>query len=524
MRRTLLILYVLVITLMVACTGTDRKGQNLPRPNLERRGGTGIDTVYTKQAVMSIYAYQPGRALQMLDSAVIVGNINEWQANVFRTRIYSSTQMYDQMDSLLGGTKDIRYDSARIVGERLLNDDSVKVNPKRLLDVLEILSYTARMQNDTTKWLQRSQEFVDICHKLGETQETNALRTEAEIGAALCSMGQQEKGMAKLDSAIYTLSGKKTFKFGELDALIIALKRKITILNSNDKYAETLPLASRIIEILDDYEKHPMKYHDGSYREPKDDEKRADYITFYRNQAQNFIFAAYSSLGEHNNMAEAYEKIQRSVHDATAREHIARYNALQQEQEAKNKRQEAHMYNMIAVAVGIFALLVIVFAIVVCLKNRSISRKNRQLAQQIADAVNYKELYYNSKQETKKESQENIDINSLNDEQLFQYVNEIIVGEKLFLNSSFGRQAIMDRFALSKERVGNIFSKGSEYDDLTDYIQQLRLEHAVMLFINQPSMSVVQIANECGFSSHSYFSRCFRQHFGIRPSDYRKNV
>ena len=119
---------------------------------------------------------------------------------------------------------------------------------------------------------------------------------------------------------------------------------------------------------------------------------------------------------------------------------------------------------------------------------------------------------------------ENVDINALDDEQLFQYVNEIVVREKLFLSPTFGRQTIMDRFALSKERVGNIFSKGSEYDKLTDYVQRLRLEHAAILLINQPDMSVVQIANECGFGSHSYFSSCFRHHFGIRPSDYRKNV
>ncbi len=57
---------------------------------------------------------------------------------------------------------------------------------------------------------------------------------------------------------------------------------------------------------------------------------------------------------------------------------------------------------------------------------------------------------------------ENVDINALDDEQLFQYVNEIVVREKLFLSPTFG--------------------------------------------------------------SHSYFSSCFRHHFGIRPSDYRKNV
>ena len=513
MRRTLQILYILFAMVMVACN---------PHPSPSR--GEGSDTVYTKKAVMSIYAYQPERALEMLDSAVIVGNINEWQADVFRARIYSSTQMFDQMDSLLGGTKDVRFDSARTIGERLLGDDSVKVNPKRLLDVLEILSYTARMQDDTTKWLQRSREFVDICHKLGKSQETNALRTEAEIGAALCAMGHGKQGMAKLDSAIYTLSGKQTFKFGELDALIIALKRKIRILSSENKYAETLPLASRIIEMLDNYEKHPEKYHDGSYREPKNDEKREDYITFYRNQAHNYIIAAYSALGEHGNMIDTFEKIQHSVREATAREHRARYNALLREQEARNKEQEARRYNMIAVGIGIFSLMVIIFSVVVCIKNRSISRKNHQLAQQISDAVKYKELYYNPLPSSPIGEGGNVDINALDDEQLFQYVNEIVVREKLFLSPTFGRQTIMNRFALSKERVGNIFSKGSEYDKLTDYVQRLRLEHAAMLLINQPDMSVVQIANECGFSSHSYFSSCFRHHFGIRPSDYRKNV
>lgn len=54
---------------------------------------------------------------------------------------------------------------------------------------------------------------------------TNALRTEAEIGAALYAMGRQEEGMAKLDSAIFLLDA--TFErqenhgtFQELDALV----------------------------------------------------------------------------------------------------------------------------------------------------------------------------------------------------------------------------------------------------------------------------------------------------------------
>ena len=43
------------------------------------------------------------RALQIVDSAAIVGNLSAVRADVERVRIYSMTQMKARMDSLLGG-------------------------------------------------------------------------------------------------------------------------------------------------------------------------------------------------------------------------------------------------------------------------------------------------------------------------------------------------------------------------------------------------------------------------------------
>lgn len=83
-------------------------------------------------------------------------------------------------------------------------------------------------------------------------------------------------------------------------------------------------------------------------------------------------------------------------------------------------------------------------------------------------------------------------------------------------------KTIIERFQLSKERVGAIFSKGSEHTKLSNYIQQLRLEYAAKLLIEQPDKSIVQIASECGFSSSTYFSDRFRKSFGMSPSDFRK--
>ena len=110
------------------------------------------------------------------------------------------------------------------------------------------------------------------------------------------------------------------------------------------------------------------------------------------------------------------------------------------------------------------------------------------------------------------------------DEQLFQYINDVIVREHLFTDPAFGRDSIMERFQLSKERVGAAFSKGSEYAKLTDYTQELRLEYSTLLMSTRPDMSISQIALDCGFSSYAYFGKCFRRRFGMTPTEFRQSA
>ena len=491
---------------------------------------------------MSIYGYQPVQALEIIDSALIVGNISELQADQCRARIYSMSQMTDQLDSLLGGPKDVRLDSAQAIGERILSHDSIKTNLVLKRDVLELLAHTARMKTDTLGWLQRSRELVDVCRQIGGPAETDALRSEAETAAALHALGQHEEGMAKLDSVISQLDA--TFlreadrgAFNELDALIIALKRKILLLTSHDQYAEVLPLASLMLKRLDNYEKDPDAFHDGSSREPKNAEKRADYIQFYRNQALQHMTNAYAVLGERGNMRTAFEKVESGVRNITAREHIARYNALQQQVEAERERAIAIKTRQTSVTIGIIAFLFLVFAVAMIFHNSSIRRKNRALAQQIADAVKYKERYrllsevLRSERVTARrpegESQLARDPSNLSlmtDEQLYQYIDDIVIREHLFCDPKFGREAIMERFKLSKERVGTIFSKVSKHAKMSSYILQLRLEYAAQQLLEQPDKTILQIASESGFSGSAYFSNCFRQHFGMTPTDYRREV
>lgn len=54
--------------LLASCTGKGTTAQREPQPN---------DTLYTAEAAMKVFAYKPERALTLIDSALIVGNIEE---------------------------------------------------------------------------------------------------------------------------------------------------------------------------------------------------------------------------------------------------------------------------------------------------------------------------------------------------------------------------------------------------------------------------------------------------------------
>src|SRR6185295_2330792 len=58
-------------------------------------------------------------------------------------------------------------------------------------------------------------------------------------------------------------------------------------------------------------------------------------------------------------------------------------------------------------------------------------------------------------------------------------------------------------------------------ETLSDFVKRLRLERALtMMSHRRPTRepSLTQIALDCGFSSSSDFSRCFKQRYGASPS------
>ena len=55
----------------------------------------------------------------------------------------------------------------------------------------------------------------------------------------------------------------------------------------------------------------------------------------------------------------------------------------------------------------------------------------------------------------------------------------------------------------------------------SSYILQLRLEKAMRLLCERPTMLIGDVAEQCGFSDVAYFSRVFRQHYKMTPTQAR---
>ena len=541
MRQISYLLFLMIAALMTGCAGSDG-----PKDATDLSYDAGFDQ--TMGVADSLYSCMQFRDaydmyLQLLDSEEVEVD-SEKRLSVLNALSSTSElsghkveqhKWLQQLHDLAKETGNDYYQSlARItMGQNLFYEGS---REKGIQNVIEAIDLMAKTDRDNTDHLIHG--YLNMLASLyGESKDyDNALKTNernlqltmegtrwgaapnqqlidrrmalAKMASVLAQMGRLTSGLLqgiyyqRADSAYAAWKAVQYEGNHTRDYFIVDYMKK------RGRYQEAVTIYNDLIQRVS---------------------QQGDTLGEMMNTAKWGLAEVYQRMGRSEQAAKLYEQVL-EIQDTlksrkaknTAQELAAVYHEKEQEQtimkqQAENIRQRYLLFSVLAVLLGVIAL-----AVVIIRKNRIISRKNQSLVAQITDTVNYKKMYWDENWvQTQMSAADSDDLNALTDEQLFLYINEVVMHERLFLDPSFGCEAITDRFQLSKERVDTIFSESSGHVKLDEYILQLRLEYAAHLLVDEPERTIEQIAADCGFDSSSYFIDCFHQHYCMSPSNFR---
>ena len=535
------------------------------------------NTPYQQDTVLVTYATNPVRALQLLDSAQLLGHISDYRGLFIRAKIYSKSLMEQQQDSAI------------LILTSLLTHDSVRNNATERENIYDLLITASRIKHDLEAYLHWATLKAELCQQQGE--ETERWRTEADIGYVMTRLGQIDEGLHKLDDAISRLDGPGSID--RMDAFIVAVKRKINALNDLHRIAEVIPLGQRILDRLDHYEQHAKEYKEDSYRlswsdNPND---RDRYLDFSRAQAWGFLAGAYTSsdaqkareylslfdnsgygktfmgrrmiaptqiaLGMYDEALATYDEVARrmaadTLNDdyavilrsraiaarskgriAEALDYETRYATLSKVVSDSLHRSEAHDYaaryhaqeqqleiqekQAEAERSHIVSLAIAVLALLAIAFAVYFFRQKRIVTEKNRVLVRM----------INEQTEEPLTPLALrkgtgSEASIFNEIDAAIRSERLYTNIGLQRQDICDRFGISRHTLNDLLTEHAGGLSFPQYINDIRLEEVIRLLRNEPAKTVSTIANEVGFSPANLREQ-FKRKYGITPADYRQN-
>ena len=528
---------------------------------------------------MQVYGTQPERALAIVDSALIVGNVSSFRADFLRAIIYANSVEQSQPDKAIGLCEVLlKHDSTQVV------DNSTFANRN---NVLGVMMDACRKKSDDERWLQYAMERAELSRSHG--METEALRMEAEIGAAMTRVGRREDGLIKLEQVIRALDAGAP-SIDRMDAGIVALKRRINVFEQAGLFQDIIPDARTIIGKLDDYRARPSVYAKDSFRLPNES-NMARYCDFYTAQAWAYMARAYSRmtppnlpevrkytkmveesdfghtfggrtmiapawkcLGQWDKLlaidAEAESRmgtdtvnaeyagiLKDRADEARARgryvqaiSYMDRYVSMQAllgekryESEALEyaaryhaMEQERRIWDAQAQSARKDAIIAVVVALLLLITTFTVNAvRQRQVLSQKNRAL-ARMINELSVSQSRADA-------SRPDKELFDLIDGIIRKEKLYASVNLQRQDVVDRFDISRHTLNDLLSAYADGQSFTAYINGIRLQDAVRLMQAEPDTPLGVIAEAVGFTPAN-FREQFKRQFGMTPTEYRNNM
>lgn len=460
---------------------------------------------------------------------------------------------------------------------RLLQNDSVRNNAERKLSATVMLAGVLDRENRYSEGIEACRQAIDLARRLGRKKdEAEMLSTMARISAgmkndadadryfrqavAILQETKDVRDMAFLSTIygemmtflIYTDRPKEALETarkresligrmskmpgpppGYIDQQYGFLYAKMALLLANQGQAKEATAIYRKYKALDFARSYTGRSYIVPYllaakrysealdnnsdclREYLGDTISYDYLAMLQNQA-----AAYRGTGKYQ-LADAYmqrcytvqDSISRREADGKASENAAKFNAEEKERQLADKAAAEKRKNTIRIIGSLAAVALLLLFLLILFRYRRRAKQECGDHTQISDKPT---APTDSEDMKKNEATAETDKDYL----AFRQMEAMIVEKELFLNPRLGREDIVKATGIGRNTIAPIIRKCSGCVNLNDYINRLRLEHAVKLMKSNRLYTIDSIAESSGFNSRSTFYRAFQNVFGMSPLQY----
>ena len=264
-RHRILTITVLALLATIGCVRNGKTAEPV----------TGHDERYTESAAMSHHRTEPERALVMIDSAVLVGNLSYHRGEYLK----AVTQYGGLHDFSLA-----RQTCLDMLERKDALADSVTLEQTYML--LASIEYTTGNHSAIIRY---ATEASRLAHSLGKPDEIG--KAEGFIAQSMAQTGKTDEGIERLQATLEEMRVMNSFK--GVSAYHAAAKNLIRIYIDNMRFAEVIPVGEAALERVEDLGSHPERF--SGMKEGFDP---SEYVDFARGQLLAYLTIAHARLGD----------------------------------------------------------------------------------------------------------------------------------------------------------------------------------------------------------------------------------
>ena len=241
---------------------------------------------------------------------------------------------------------------------------------------------------------------------------------------------------------------------------------------------------------------------------------------YYRSLAD--VLRAEGRYAEAADCYRLYTEAADSAQIATSNTQLNRLSRLYRldelEQEKRVALAEQSRARTLAGSALIVAVLLLALCVLLVVHHRRLRQKNREL---VARIRSQEEAEQRAEEAARLAEQPADELSR--EMQLFRRLQALLTDEEVLRRPRLGRDELAEMLGTNRTYVADAVAACTEQRwSVSQYVAAVRVRRARLLIDNHPELSLIEIGHACGFQSQSSFIRCYRDHYGITPGEYRK--